>query len=85
MAHVAPFFEEAFLVCSNGVLPNLKLVQALQKMHSESPIYFNKQPISAWGPDAGQKLRMMASHYRALLMNETSQRRCMMQALGDIQ
>jgi len=85
MAEVADFFELAFGVAQNGVLPNVKLVQSLQKLHLESPIYFTNESISAWGPDAGGKLRMMASHYRSLLLSEVCQRRCMSQALGGIQ
>jgi len=84
MAQCADFFELAFGVAANGVLPSLKLVQSLQKLHGENPIFFNKQPLSAWAPDAGSKLRMMAAHYRSLIMNEVCQRRCFLQALGDI-
>ena len=84
MAQCADFFELAFEVCSNGVLPSLKLVHSLQKLHGEVPIFFTKQALSAWAPDAGGKLRMMASHYRSLIMNEVCQRRCFGQAVGDI-
>ena len=82
LADLWEFFVEAFHICSNGVMPNVKLVQALQKLHLTQPIYFTQQSISSWAPDSGGKIRMMCSHYRSLLLSETCQRRCMLQALG---
>lgn len=53
------------------MIPNLKLVQCLQKMHLEKPIYADgSEKLTVWAPMAGGMIRMLASHYRDLVKDE---------------
>ena len=53
MAEVALLFEKLFGKCTNGVLPNLKLVAALKNLHKRQPLYHRKDDIETWAPAAG--------------------------------
>ena len=81
MAKVAPLFELLFKVCSNGVLPTLKLVQCLQKMHLSKPIYHDSsEPVTKFAPDCGAILRMVAKHFRTLAKSSEKLDTCLKQA-----
>ena len=76
------FFQCAFSRCKNGVLPNVKLTQALQKLHLAAPIYSGKQQLSHWAPDASGNIRMMAHHYRTMVMDANVQGKVMSKAIA---
>ncbi len=75
-------YRELFLVCSNGSIPNLKLVSALQNLHKTSAIFHSKDSPHNWCPDTGGILRMMAKHWRDIAMFEDKLDICLRKAWG---
>ena len=82
LAKMKPLFSRLFDVCSNGVLPTLKLVQCIQKMHLQKAIYHEcSDPVTKFAPDTGSTLRMVASHFRKLAYHAELREVCLKQAL----
>ena len=82
LASVAPLFYALFQVCSNGKVPNLKLVTALHGCHAVSPIYHHGDDINAWAPQAGARIRICAAHFRDMANDEEMLLRCLRKARG---
>ena len=82
LATVAPLFHALFGVCSNGKVPNLKLVSALQSCHAENPIYHHAEDVSQWAPQAGARIRICAAHFRDLATDEDKLAVCLRKARG---
>ena len=74
-------FKELLGVCTNGKIPNLKLVSALMNCHKMKPIYHHSEPVMQWAPTAGGKLRMVGYHFRQL-KDETKLQVCFKKAWG---
>ena len=81
MAAAAPFFREAFPICSNGALPNMKFQVALKAAHMKEPIYYHKQPIEDWAQDASEHIRQVARYYRHCKESEDQKRTTLKKAL----
>ena len=69
-------------MCSNGRIPNLKLVSALLNVHKASRIYHHGEADVLWAPFAGGKIRMVAKHWRDLATDEDKLEICLRKALG---
>ena len=69
-------------MCSNGGIPNLKLSAALMNVHGKSAIYHHPEPVLAWAPSAGGKIRMVAHSWRELAMYEDKLAKCFGKAWG---
>ena len=80
MSSVAPLYRELLGICSNGVIPNIKLVSALQNCHANQPIYHTKEDIEIWAPTAGGKLRMIAQKWRTMAEDDEAFDRCLKKA-----
>jgi len=76
LAKLAPYYKELFRICTNGVLPNLKLVQCLQKMHLTSSILTTTEPPSTWASNIGGLIRMIAAKFRGLTDSPEKLARC---------
>ena len=81
MAWAAAFFKEAFQICPNGALPNMKLQAALKATHTKEPIYYHKQPIEDWTQDASESIRQVARYYRHCKESEDQKRTTLKKAL----
>ena len=78
LAKTVDLYLRLFAACSNGVIPTLKLVQCLQKMHLAKPIYFeSRDQVTVWAPNAGAYIRMIASHFRLLAESPDKLRQCL--------
>ena len=77
LAKVAMLYIYLFKVCRNGVLPNIKLVQCLQKMHMAKPIVDSKEHVTVWSPNAGGLIRMVAGKFREIKMSPEKLSRCL--------
>jgi hypothetical protein len=75
LAEVAPLFMEFFEICRNGVLPNIRLVDALKALHTQEAILHQSQNICTWAPSAGGCLRMIAGNFRECKMDAEARRR----------
>ena len=82
LACASPLFKNLFRVCSNGKVPNLKLVSALSSCHANTAIYHHEQEIHSWAPQAGAKIRICAAHFRDMANDEEMQLRCLRKARG---
>ncbi len=69
-------------MCTNGRIPNLKLVAALQNVHKASPIYHHGEAVLLWAPTAGGKIRLVAKHWRDLAADEDKLEICLRKALA---
>ena len=77
LAKVAELFRQLFKVCRNGVIPNLKLCQCLQKMHLTKPIFHeSKEHVTVQAPNAGGMIRMVSQKYRDLKADPDKLRTC---------
>ena len=68
--------------CSNGILPNLKLLSALVNTHKEKPIFHKPDNLMDWAANAGGKLRMVARCYREVAADEEKLETCLRKAWG---
>ena len=82
MSTLALLYKELFAVCTNGLIPNLKLVSAMQNVHKASPIYHHGEALIVWGPSAGGRIRMVAKHWRDLAVDEEKLEICLRKALA---
>ena len=82
LARLAPLYALLFAVCKNGVVPNLKLQSALINCHGTNPIYQGKENIHEWAPTAGNWMRMIALHFRDLLIFNDKYEALMRKAWG---
>ncbi len=57
LARVANMYKALFEVCRNGVIPKKLFDMALEALHLSSKIYFDKEPIELWAPNAGLLLK----------------------------
>lgn len=57
-------------MCSNGKIPNLKLAAALSNRHAAKAIYHHSELCMLWAPQAGGKIRMVATRWRDLAFDE---------------
>jgi hypothetical protein len=85
MSKLAPLYRELLLICRNGVIPNLKLVSALQKCHANKPIGVrlqkcNADGIDVWAATASCKLRQIAQMWRNMAEDELCFDRCIKEA-----
>ena len=69
-------------MCTNGLIPNLKLVSALQNVHKASFIYDSCENLKVWAPSAGGKIRLVAKHWRDLAADEEKLEICLRKALA---
>ena len=84
MSQLAPLFRELFAICSNGVIPNLKFMAALQNCHAKQPIYHHKEDVEIWAPAAGGKVRMIAQKWRTMAEDEIKVDQCCKKACHTI-
>ena len=82
LASVAPLFYALFRVCSNGKIPNVKLVTALSSCHAVKHIYHHDEDIEVWAPAAGARIRICAAHFRDMANDEEMLLRCLRKARG---
>ena len=82
LASVAALFRHLFSKCTNGKIPNLKLVSALQFRHAADPIYHHDESPDTWAPSTGAKIRMVAAHFRDLATDEDKLEVCFRKAGG---
>ena len=82
MAKIAKLMLRLFMVCVNGVIPNLKLNTALANLHASSPLYHSKESIVSWAPQAGSMLRGQASKFRSIASDDIAATKCLKQAWG---
>ena len=80
MSKLAPLYRELISICSNGVIPNLKLTSALQNCHANKPIYHSAEEIDVWAPTAGTKLRMIAQKWRNMAEDQDAFDLCIKKA-----
>ena len=82
LAALAPLYAQLFAVCRNGVLPDIKQQKALTNCHLAMPVYPGKESIHEWAPVASSKFRMIAQHYRDLLIYDDKYCALMRKAWG---
>ena len=82
MSSLALLYQELFRVCANGCIPNLKFLSALLNQHSsdEGKIYHHIEDAMTWGPTAGGKVRMVASKFRDIAVDQDKFDRVMSKA-----
>ena len=67
---VAPLMRALFKVCANGCIPNLKFCAALQNRHAAQAIFHSGKDAVGWSQDAGTKIRMAASKFRDMAIDD---------------
>ena len=67
---VAPLMRALFKVCANGCIPNLKFCSALQNRHAAQAIFHSGQEAVGWCQNAGMKIRMAASKFRDMAVDD---------------
>lgn len=81
LAKLAPLYKILFLdgEAYNGVLPTLKLVQAIQKLHLTSSVtqLYANDPVQNWAPGLGGAIRMVTKGYRDLVNDDEKYVTCM--------
>ena len=80
MSSLAPLYKELLSVCANGCIPNLKFSSALQNQHAEKAIYHHRDEVLTWAPAAGLKMRMVASKFRDMALDDEILDRCLRKA-----
>ena len=70
LSPLAPLMRALFAVCANGCIPNLKLSASLQNQHSAQAIYHSGQEAVGWCQSAGMKIRMAASKFRDMAVDD---------------
>ena len=83
MAASAPFFQEAFVVCPSGLVPDVKFQQALKDEHAKKHIYFSDSAIEIWVTVASEAVRQVARYFRMVNdQTEDELKRTWKKALG---
>jgi len=82
LSSTALLYKHLFSVCSNGAVPNLKLVSALMNVHKAGAIYHSSENVLNWSPGASGKIRMCAKHWRDLASDEDKLEICLRKAFG---
>ena len=80
MVVVAALLLELFYVCTNGVMPAAKLSAALLACNKRSAICVSDSP-QQWCHNAGGLLRIVASWYRLIAVEQAKQKLCISKAL----
>ena len=75
------FYKEIMKVCANGCVPPLKFIAALQTCHFKNPIYHHAQGFGNWCAPSGALMRMAASKFRDMAIDEEVRERCLRKAL----
>jgi len=83
MALVAPLIVFLMMICRNGVLPGVKLVQAIKAVQREKAIFLTREiNVDDLCGKLARRLRMLAAKFRDVKMNEDSYQKCMGKAWG---
>ena len=81
LSKLAPLYECLFVTgeANNGVLPTLKLVQAIQKQHLQASVtqLYDREPVQNWAPHVGGAIRMVTKGYRNLVDDDEKYATCM--------
>ena len=80
MSSLAALYKEVLGVCCNGCIPNLKFIAALHNLHALQPIFHHKEDVVTWAPAAGMKMRMIASKFRDMAIDDEILDRCLRKA-----
>ena len=68
---LAPLMRALFKVCANGCIPNLKFSSGLHNQHKAQAIFHCGQPeVVGWCQNAGMKIRMAASKFRDMAIDD---------------
>ena len=82
MAPLAPLYRELFAICSNGMVPNIKSVNALVNAHNTSPLYHTKEDVNVWAVKVSGQIRKVAKQFRDLAAYPDKMETCMRKAWG---
>ena len=64
LASCSTLLCELFMVCSNGVIPAVRLCEAIKSCHKTKPLVHKQINFQFWAPHAGGILRMVAAKFR---------------------
>ena len=81
LSPLAPLMRALFAVCANGCIPNLKLSASLQNQHAAQAIFHSGKDAVGWSQDAGMKIRMAASKFRDMAVDDDVLERTLRKAL----
>jgi len=76
---LANLLMHLFTVCTNGVVPTMKLVMAIQAANKKGSVCCAADP-NWWAHGAGGQIRMVASKVRTFCTDTVSMRICLAKA-----
>ena len=82
MAAAAQFFQEAFSVCPDGILPDMNFRMALKVVHTKEHIFFSNENFETWAAEASGSIRQVARYFRMVNESEDEKKATWKKALG---
>ena len=82
MAAAAQFFQEAFSVCPDGILPDVNFRMALKVVHTNERIFFSNENLETWAEETSGTIRQVARYFRMVNESENEKKATWKKALG---
>ena len=83
MAAAAQFFQEAFSVCPDGILPDVNSRMALKVVHTKEQIYFSNENLETWATATSEAIRQVARYFRMVNESEDEKKATWKKALWE--